>query len=570
MTSNTGPIDEPNWDLLPHQAAEFFGVDRDCDARTLKRAYNRLIRKYKPEKFPVEFQKIRAAYESLSSDLRYGHSQASAINSSFDWSQAVSDDPLPPDIEFTSDRSSEVDRSPSPNSPSGSEARERTRILSIDQQLDAEPIMEVYQRLASKEYKSPRDYLNLALLVIAMRNDCLDSSFQDWLLEGVATYPQEAGLVSLLREYLKTSIPIEELGGFLRRAANCVTEDRYFYITEPGWDRLIRNVEFSSFRRTLTDTESQLDLGRDNSSLIFFLHLMRPAIVVADSDWLEEKTELFEDHFYSLPDWAQEEFEVVGRVMRYRRIRDQFRERGPVRQQIDSAIEQWCLAENGKADEAVLECQYFIAANGDQLLSEFPDHKETQVDLTVPWEYIVGDVQNRIGESYFKSEVAEDYVFDFMARVTRRNNRGSTYVLGLLGAMFGFALAVYTLVIAGAFLVKAVMTMVSTSVLSGFGWVGVAVGIAVVGIAVALWVFKKGRKYSSVQYPLIRGEVLKLLRVVPLDFRELLRLVLAMDRKAIDSDVDISDADVVVEGMIDDVAIVIYSIAQRCLNLAAE
>ena len=435
--------------------------------------------------------------------------------------------------------------------------------------METEPIKEVYERLAANSKKSPRDYLNLALLATALRGDS-DASFQDWLLEGVSEYPHEPGLVSLFREYLKSSISIEELSGFLMQLCERISEDRYFYITEPGWDRLIREAEFSLFRTTLDECERRLDLTRDSSSLIFYLYLMRPAISAAEPDWLEEKMGLLEDHFYSLPEWAQEEFEVIGRVQTYFQIRGQFCQRGPVCQRIDSAIEQWCLAESGKADQAVLECQYFIAANGDQLLKEFPDPKESIVDVTVPWEYIVGDVQNRIGENSFDANTARDYIFDFMARVTRRNNRRLAYMLGLVGVLFGLALAVYTLVVTVSLLVKSVMVMTTTSILSGLGWTGAAVGVAVLGLSIAILIFLVGRKFSTVRYRSIRGDVLKLLRVVPLDLFELAELVLSMERKPIDSEDNISDADIVVEGMMNDVAVEIYSVAQRCLNLAAE
>ena len=56
---------EADWSLLPHHPVQFFGLEDGFDNRQLKRAYNRLIRIYKPERSPAEFQRIRAAYEQL-------------------------------------------------------------------------------------------------------------------------------------------------------------------------------------------------------------------------------------------------------------------------------------------------------------------------------------------------------------------------------------------------------------------------------------------------------------------------------------------------------------------------
>ena len=69
MTDSPG---EPDWSLLPHDPVRFFGLAEGFDRRELKRSYNQLIRRFKPEKHPQEFQRIRAAHEQLDSGIRYG------------------------------------------------------------------------------------------------------------------------------------------------------------------------------------------------------------------------------------------------------------------------------------------------------------------------------------------------------------------------------------------------------------------------------------------------------------------------------------------------------------------
>ena len=56
------PEDPSDW---PSDPFELLNLERSVDARTAKRAYFKLIRKFKPDRFPVEFQKIREAYESV-------------------------------------------------------------------------------------------------------------------------------------------------------------------------------------------------------------------------------------------------------------------------------------------------------------------------------------------------------------------------------------------------------------------------------------------------------------------------------------------------------------------------
>jgi hypothetical protein len=57
------PPDEPQ--LWPRDPYRLLGVEYRVDARELKRAYTRLIRKFKPEHFPEQFRRIRDAYETI-------------------------------------------------------------------------------------------------------------------------------------------------------------------------------------------------------------------------------------------------------------------------------------------------------------------------------------------------------------------------------------------------------------------------------------------------------------------------------------------------------------------------
>ncbi len=55
------PDDVHNW---PEDPFALLGVERGADDDTIRRAYTRLIRRFKPERAPEQFQKIRDAFES--------------------------------------------------------------------------------------------------------------------------------------------------------------------------------------------------------------------------------------------------------------------------------------------------------------------------------------------------------------------------------------------------------------------------------------------------------------------------------------------------------------------------
>lgn len=71
MSEHALPEDVSQW---PEDPFELLGVERGGEATALKRNYTRLIRVYKPERFPDHFRRIREAYESaLRFNEFFGH-----------------------------------------------------------------------------------------------------------------------------------------------------------------------------------------------------------------------------------------------------------------------------------------------------------------------------------------------------------------------------------------------------------------------------------------------------------------------------------------------------------------
>ena len=63
MNEHSLPDDPARW---PNDPYRLLGVDHTDDGRTIRRAYVRLIRRFKPDLFPEHFQRIHAAYEFVS------------------------------------------------------------------------------------------------------------------------------------------------------------------------------------------------------------------------------------------------------------------------------------------------------------------------------------------------------------------------------------------------------------------------------------------------------------------------------------------------------------------------
>ncbi|WLD12879.1 J domain-containing protein [Planctellipticum variicoloris] len=62
MTEHHLPDDISDWPTNPY---ELLGIPCDADRDVIRRAYVKLILRYKPERFPAEFQRIRKAYERV-------------------------------------------------------------------------------------------------------------------------------------------------------------------------------------------------------------------------------------------------------------------------------------------------------------------------------------------------------------------------------------------------------------------------------------------------------------------------------------------------------------------------
>jgi hypothetical protein len=73
--------DEPQWQLLPGDPLGFFELSEPFTEVDLRRRYNALLRRYKPERAPERFLQLRAAYEALRARLR---AEGGAASSEFE------------------------------------------------------------------------------------------------------------------------------------------------------------------------------------------------------------------------------------------------------------------------------------------------------------------------------------------------------------------------------------------------------------------------------------------------------------------------------------------------------
>ena len=395
-------------------------------------------------------------------------------------------------------------------------------------------------------------------------------SFADWLFAGIAEHPNDWGLTELLREYLADELPPAQTAELLLQAVRLLPADRFQYATERAWDRVLRELPFAQFRDCLQQCRARLGRSMDHSQLVFNVHVLKLAMWKADDDFLNEMRGTVEDHFHSLAPWAQEECEMVLTLLDYRARRERFVLLGPSCERIDRAIRDWCLLPEPEGDRSVLDCQYFLSLRGQRLLDELPDYTADLSYVLVPWDRIVTDVLERVGEPEPQDQaMLAGYAREFMIRILRRKQRTSGHYLGLGLVFVALALLLVTLVTSGSFAVRLCCRLFGEGrFLSSFLDGLLAAGTLLGGFCASVVVFLIGRRKASLDYGMARREVIKLIRVAPLPVDQLATIVEEREDEKYGDDQTIDDTQKITPRMRRDAAIELFSQAQRCLHAA--
>lgn len=385
----TEPADSPRWELLPHDPEGFFGLESGYDRTVLKRAYNRYLKQFKPEKFPEEFQRIRAAYEALDQELRYGarEPRGPAVQP-YRWNPAAEMPPpsAGPDVRQPQPEARPV---PPPASPP------------LHVRLEHESPQTLLDELKRKPSKSPYDYFCLALIGDALP-DADDLRLLKWVLAGLKEHPRDPALFHLLYESLRTALPPDALSKVLIAVSQVVQGDRFYFLTEPVWDLLLKSATFKTFRETLKECESRQPVHEVLGRNTFCLHLLRKALWRADDDWLAAGFALLDDAAGELPHRLEWDLEVLMVLRTYREQRNQFLDGSSLRAAVDRVIRVYCEEDDAAVERAFLTFQLRAASDADEVLAAFPFDDDDDQSCAVVWQtwcWIEAEVSGRLGLS---------------------------------------------------------------------------------------------------------------------------------------------------------------------------
>jgi hypothetical protein len=374
--NHSTPTTPPKWGLARTDPLAFFGLAPGCDHKELRRQYNALIRQYKPERFPEEFQKIRAAYEAVDANLRYGQSMSPFAAAQFDWGADA--------LAASSAMQAGSKTSLAPADPAPT----------LADRIRSQPLGDVYRDLQAKSAKTPFDYYALAVLSDIESGD--RSLFFRWLLAGAKHFPGEPGLLALIHQFLRRELPAESLTGWLIATSRAVTTDRFYQLTEPAWLQLLRQASFGEFAAVLAKCEKNLKTHQILGRAVFMLRMLRSAIWKAPAAWTDQTLQFLEEHASEFPRGLESDLELATRLRAYAQIAPKLIARSPLVATIHDALVQFLTLPDREADAAVIDCQSALAADARSLLDAFGDaDDEDALKLLEIWGWVNEEVYQR-------------------------------------------------------------------------------------------------------------------------------------------------------------------------------
>jgi len=278
MSEHVLPDNPSDWPLDPFQ---LLGVDPDADANALRRAYNRLLRLYRPEDRPDEFQRIRAAYEQTK---QFAEHRRAFLEREPAFPERDTPEDEPPRAERPTsggagegeprdaspaenerrpeDRApSDAARSPSPRPSSPRSSPDDRMSAAWETARNGDPVSAyaTFRALRNERPADPAPILRLYWLLVIAREVDADREPADWLCDGLRSCGFASNLAALYERELEREPAIvgRESGRSLLALAPAA---RAGDLAAPRWRAAARSDQWDVIERDLDDLRPRLSL----------------------------------------------------------------------------------------------------------------------------------------------------------------------------------------------------------------------------------------------------------------------------------------------------------------------
>jgi hypothetical protein len=384
-----------NWELLPNNPVEFFQLEPGFDRTALKRAYNRLIKLYKPDKFPEEFQRIRAAYEKLDDSLRYG------LQSLYPKELAFRDAPVRSEISSAINDASKNsnDSSTYPSQFKTSPSIERVNDDSA-QDLDLQSLLKLgpevtYKRFRDIANKTPSEYRTCAILSEVVQHP--EHTFEGWLLEGLRRHPGDSTLTCLFRAYnVGEPSDAATLTERIRRLSETIRDAKYYFVAEPLWRRLSDESGWSAFAQVFDEIESKRRELPCYEKHAFLIGIVTRCMFRAPLEWLKTQQHQLDRNCEEMRGLDESEVEFTSRLVRFREQAHLLQSRGRFGREIVESVKSFCELGADDAHESIVKLQHRIASEPRAFLEEIQSEHHDSNGAFHVWGWITASALARI------------------------------------------------------------------------------------------------------------------------------------------------------------------------------
>lgn len=578
----------PDWSSLPHDPESFFGLEPGYSARDLKLAYHKLIRQFKPEKCPAEFQKIRAAYESLEDRNRFlgsalppgvapapTGSSGDGAPTSMPSSTAETGGLTPNEIPLTPLSDQEFRGQPAPMpAPSARPAPKWQG--AFEGQSRAVPMLargfsleEIQRRLEHSELLNTGDVVALAVLD-EMANPSFVPKFWGGFGKRLAERAGQGhggrAILELLRELITGLDDVGERASAIVYVAKRLSPDAFAYVTRRAWMRLVRETNFNGFSKTW---RAAWETGKGIFSEAhhrLLLDLFPLLVWRAPREWIEETYGAISDA--ELFRGAAVNSDVYDLLLDYARHRDSFRALGPITERIDGILRAFFFEEDEVGLRLVLEGQEKLLSSIPELVDTIhPDLPGLEIVLSL-WEFMTESLCERMGVFEVDEKLPLEEISELLLRRERRGDYWTNInsLLAGLGVTFLLAGGGHSLVI-----------LIYKTVRAGLNanWMGLAIDgvlaliVATIVTVGVLLIRRFRRKTAGASRDFVREfriDMLRTLRNLSISAGQLAQVVYAMAHYGRAHFSKPEDLEVVARAMLTDPAIPFICGSSRCLK----
>ena len=394
--------DEPEWGLLPDRPREFFGLDESFDTRELKRAYNRFLRRFKPEQHPEEFQRIRRAYELLKDGLSFGS--------------------VAPATSFTSRE--EIDALVTPQAVPFEEAR-----LDLHAAIEGRSLTELQAELEAIPAKTPREWLLLALVSDELAPEeplCLHDILIRAQIELGGSHELWSFMFPLCREPLDAKSSLRLVQRLVKATeAGVLAPDSYYFLTVTSWETLFDSADFDRVASVLGQCRERVGEEGFTGYIVLLVRLVRVSAYRAAPDWLDDALDTINEVYSRMPPDLQGEVDLFDWLDRYRVTRGDFPERSALHASIDDVIRLATAGRVTRGDRAFLQLVTRVLDEPERALALFPVRSEGAEYALQALHWYSNDVEDRrLDEPEpYPQDTAKRHLLGFLLRVEKRTDR---------------------------------------------------------------------------------------------------------------------------------------------------